>query len=57
MHEGGTFIRLLVVTGAAMITGIILPRFTLLRIPVVVGEILIGIALGRVEKMTASTGG
>ncbi len=47
MHEGGTFIPLLVVTTAAMVTGILLPRITILRVPVVVGEILIGIALGR----------
>lgn len=47
MHEGGSFIPLLVVTSAAMVTGIILPRITILRIPIVVGEILIGIALGR----------
>ena len=47
VHESHSFIPLLTVVTAAMVTGIILPRFTLLRIPVVVGEILIGIALGR----------
>ena len=46
MHEH-SFTPLLVVVTAAMVTGILLPRLTMLRIPLVVGEILIGIVLGR----------
>lgn len=46
MH-GESFEPLLWVVGAAMVTGILLPRVQLLRIPMVVGEILIGIALGK----------
>ena len=38
---------LLVVVGAAMATGILMPRVQILRIPLVVGEILIGILLGK----------
>ena len=45
--EGHSFTALLVVVGAAMVTGILLPRVTILRIPLVVGEILIGIVLGK----------
>ena len=39
MHEH-SFTPLLVVVTAAMVTGILLPRLTMLRIPLVVGEIL-----------------
>ena len=46
MHEH-SFTPLLVVVGAAMLTELLLPRLQLLRIPLVVGEILIGILLGR----------
>ena len=46
MHEH-SFIPLLVVVAAAMVTGIVLPRIKFLRVPVVVGEILAGIALGK----------
>ena len=45
--EEHSFTPLLVVVGAAMVTGLLLPRLTILRIPLVVGEILIGIVLGR----------
>lgn len=46
MHGEQSFIPLLTVVTAAMVTGIILPRLTMFRIPLVVGEILIGIVLG-----------
>ncbi|RLB55550.1 MAG: hypothetical protein DRJ42_05855 [Deltaproteobacteria bacterium] len=46
MHGEQSFIPLLTVVTAAMVTGILLPRLTILRIPLVVGEILIGIVLG-----------
>lgn len=45
MHEQ-SFAPLLIVVGAAVVTGVVLPRLKMLRIPLVVGEILIGIALG-----------
>ncbi len=45
MHEQ-SFAPLLIVVGAAVVTGVLLPRLQVLRIPLVVGEILIGIALG-----------
>jgi len=47
LHDESSFIPLLTVVTAAMVAGIVLPRVTMLRIPLVVGEILIGIALGR----------
>lgn len=45
MHEQ-SLQPLLIVVGAAMLTGILVPRVQVLRIPLVVGEILIGIVLG-----------
>lgn len=45
MHEQ-SLQPLLIVVGAAMVTGILVPRVQVLRIPLVVGEILIGIVLG-----------
>ena len=47
MEGEQSFTALLVVVGAAMVTGILLPRVSILRIPLVVGEILIGIVLGK----------
>lgn len=46
MHEH-SFTPLLVVVGSALVAGILLPRLRFLRIPLVVGEILVGILLGR----------
>ena len=45
MHEQ-SFAPLLIVVGAAVVAGLLLPRVQVLCIPLVVGEILIGIALG-----------
>jgi Kef-type K+ transport system membrane component KefB len=47
VHDEHSFIPLLTVVSAAMVTGILLPRITILRVPLVVGEILIGIAVGK----------
>jgi Kef-type K+ transport system membrane component KefB len=42
-----SFIPLLIVVGAAVVTGAVLPRLPWVRVPVVVGEILTGILLGK----------
>ena len=47
MHDSHSFIPLLTVVAAAMLTGILLPRITWVRVPLVVGEILIGILVGK----------
>jgi Kef-type K+ transport system membrane component KefB len=47
VHDEHSFIPLLTVVSAAMVTGILLPRITILRIPLVVGEILVGIIVGK----------
>ena len=47
MHDEHSFIPLLTVVSAAMVIGILLPRITILRVPLVVGEILIGIVVGK----------
>lgn len=44
--EEASFIPLLIVVSAALVTGLLLPRLPWVRVPVVVGEILTGILLG-----------
>ena len=44
--EDHSFIPLLIVVSAALVTGLVLPRLPWVRVPVVVGEILTGILLG-----------
>lgn len=44
--EEASFIPLLIVVAAALVTGLVLPRLPWVRVPVVVGEILTGILLG-----------
>jgi Kef-type K+ transport system membrane component KefB len=44
--EETSFIPLLIVVSAALVTGLVLPRLPWVRVPVVVGEILTGILLG-----------
>jgi CPA2 family monovalent cation:H+ antiporter-2 len=47
MHDSRTFAPLLVVVGLAFLVPLILSRFKRLRLPIVVGEILAGIVVGR----------
>jgi Kef-type K+ transport system membrane component KefB/Trk K+ transport system NAD-binding subunit len=47
MEESHSFVPLLIVVGLAFVVPLVLSRFRRLRLPVVVGEILAGIAIGR----------
>ena len=47
MEESHSFVPLLIVVGLAFVVPLVLSRFRRLRLPVVVGEILAGIVIGR----------
>jgi trk system potassium uptake protein TrkA len=47
MEESHSFVPLLIVVGLAFLVPLVLSRFRRLRLPVVVGEILAGIVIGR----------
>jgi Kef-type K+ transport system membrane component KefB len=47
MEESGSFIPLLLVVFLAFLVPIVVSRFKRLRLPIVVGEILVGIIVGR----------
>ena len=47
MHDGHDFIPLLLVTGASLVVVLIALRIRVVRIPIVVGEIVIGMVIGR----------